>query len=208
MEASARSRNANSIRFFRSPDGSSTIPSRSLPPRYRSRRRGVGAKAGPRPTRCGCNRHRQSARDHDRMESRDPENLFTTPSSGKTVVPPTSASASARRGPRSSHPANGNCLLWTDRFLFSGQQDLVDSVDNVPGTRSHAEAGKLAFGTVDSWLLWKLTSGRVHVTDASNASRTMLFNIHTGAWDHELLDLFRVPLSHDARRPIVERSLR
>jgi glycerol kinase len=68
-------------------------------------------------------------------------------------------------------------------------------LDNVPGVRSLAEAGKLAFGTVDTWLLWKLTGGRVHTTDASNASRTMLFNIHTGAWDRELLDLFRVPAS-------------
>jgi glycerol kinase len=68
-------------------------------------------------------------------------------------------------------------------------------LDNVPGALALADAGKLAFGTVDTWLLWKLTGGRVHSTDASNASRTMLFNIHTGAWDHELLDLFRVPLS-------------
>jgi glycerol kinase len=68
-------------------------------------------------------------------------------------------------------------------------------LDNVSGARALAEAGKLAFGTVDTWLLWKLTGGRIYSTDASNASRTMLFNIHTGAWDHELLDLFRVPLS-------------
>jgi glycerol kinase len=68
-------------------------------------------------------------------------------------------------------------------------------LDNVHGTRSLADAGKLAFGTVDTWLLWKLTAGRVHVTDASNASRTMLLNIHTGDWDRELLDLFRVPLA-------------
>ena len=68
-------------------------------------------------------------------------------------------------------------------------------LDNVPGARGQAETGKLAFGTVDSWLLWTLTGGRVHATDASNASRTMLFNIHTGDWDRELLDLFRIPLS-------------
>jgi glycerol kinase len=68
-------------------------------------------------------------------------------------------------------------------------------LENVPGTRALAESDKLAFGTVDTWLLWKLTGGRVHKTDASNASRTMLFNIHTGAWDHELLDLFRIPIS-------------
>jgi glycerol kinase len=66
-------------------------------------------------------------------------------------------------------------------------------LDNVPNARAQAEAGKLAFGTVDCWLLWKLTEGRIHSTDASNASRTMLFNIHTGEWDRELLDLFRIP---------------
>ena len=68
-------------------------------------------------------------------------------------------------------------------------------LENVSGARDLAEAGKLAFGTVDSWLVWNLTQGRVHATDVSNASRTMLFNIHSGAWDRELLDLFRVPLS-------------
>jgi len=68
-------------------------------------------------------------------------------------------------------------------------------LENVAGARNLAEADKLAFGTVDSWLLWNFTAGRVHATDASNASRTMLFNIHTGAWDHELLDLFRIPAS-------------
>jgi glycerol kinase len=68
-------------------------------------------------------------------------------------------------------------------------------LENVAGARALADAGKLAFGTVDSWLIWKLTGGREHATDASNASRTMLFNIHTGAWDHELLDLFQVPIS-------------
>jgi glycerol kinase len=68
-------------------------------------------------------------------------------------------------------------------------------LDNVPGARQKAEAGKLAFGTVDSWLIWKLTDGRLHVTDSSNASRTMLWNIHTRQWDDELLRLLRVPAS-------------
>src|SRR5215831_634755 len=68
-------------------------------------------------------------------------------------------------------------------------------LDNVSGARKLAEAGKLAFGTVDSWLVWKLTDGRVHATDVSNASRTMLYNIHTGEWDSELLELFRIPES-------------
>lgn len=75
---------------------------------------------------------------------------------------------------------------------FSGTK-LKWILDNVPDARRRAEAGELAFGTVDSWLLWKLTSGAVHLTDASNASRTMLFNIHTQQWDAELLDLFGIP---------------
>ena len=66
-------------------------------------------------------------------------------------------------------------------------------LDNVPGARQRAEAGELAFGTVDSWLLWKLTGGRLHGTDASNASRTLLFNLHTMQWDDELLALFGIP---------------
>jgi len=66
-------------------------------------------------------------------------------------------------------------------------------LDHVPGARARAEAGELAFGTVDSWLIWKLTAGQRHVTDVSNASRTMLFNIHTLAWDEELLRLFEIP---------------
>ena len=68
-------------------------------------------------------------------------------------------------------------------------------LDHVAGTRDRAEAGQLAFGTIDTWLIWKLTGGREHVTDVSNASRTMLFNIHTLAWDADLLRLFDVPAS-------------
>lgn len=66
---------------------------------------------------------------------------------------------------------------------------------NVDGARKKAENGELAFGTIDSWLTWKLTNGTVHVTDVSNASRTMLFNIHTLQWDEELLKLFNIPSS-------------
>ena len=66
-------------------------------------------------------------------------------------------------------------------------------LEHVPGARAAARAGRLAFGTMDSWLAWKLTGGARHLTDASNASRTMLFNLRTGAWDEELLELFRVP---------------
>ncbi len=68
-------------------------------------------------------------------------------------------------------------------------------LDNVPGARARAEKGELAFGTVDSWLIWHLTSGHRHVTDVTNASRTLLYNIVKGEWDAELLKIFRVPES-------------
>ena len=68
-------------------------------------------------------------------------------------------------------------------------------LDNVPGARQRAERGELAFGTIDSFLLWRLTGGREHRTDATNASRTLLFNIHDQDWDPELLDLFGIPAS-------------
>ncbi|HHX90928.1 MAG TPA: glycerol kinase GlpK [Paracoccus sp.] len=67
-------------------------------------------------------------------------------------------------------------------------------LDNVPGARARAEAGKLALGTVDSFLIWHLTGGRQHVTDATNAARTMLYNIRTGAWDADLCRLFDIPM--------------
>ena len=114
-----------------------------------------------------------------------------------------------------------NAIVWQDRrtSAFCDQlkaQGLVDRIrektgliidayfsgtkirwilDNVPGARARARAGKLRFGTVDSWLIWNLTRGEVHVTDVSNASRTMLFNINTLAWDEELLELLDVPVS-------------
>ena len=114
-----------------------------------------------------------------------------------------------------------NAIVWQDRRTASfcdqlkadGHESLIQQrtgllidsyfsaskitwiLDHVPGARSLADGGKLAFGTVDSWLIWRLTGGRTHVTDASNASRTMLFNIHTGRWDEELLAIFRVPVS-------------
>jgi glycerol kinase len=114
-----------------------------------------------------------------------------------------------------------NAIVWQDRrtadfcarLAADGCEDMVaertglllDSyfsatkirwiLDNVPGARAQAESGKLAFGTVDTYLLWQLTGGAAHVTDATNASRTLLFNIRTGAWDDELLRLFGVPRS-------------
>ncbi len=70
---------------------------------------------------------------------------------------------------------------------------IVWLLDNIPGARQRAEQGELAFGTIDSFLLWRLTKGKKHATDAANASRTLLFNIHTQCWDAELLKLFQVP---------------
>jgi glycerol kinase len=66
---------------------------------------------------------------------------------------------------------------------------------HMPGAKARARKGELAFGTVDSWLVWNLTGGKAHVTDVSNASRTMLFNIRTGEWDDELLEIFEIPRS-------------
>ncbi len=112
-----------------------------------------------------------------------------------------------------------NAIVWQDRrtaeFCANLQQSgiekevtaktglLLDSyfsatkinwiLDNVPGARKKAEAGRLAFGTVDAFLIWRLTNGRCHLTDATNASRTLLFNIHTNQWDDDLLRLFDVP---------------
>src|SRR6266404_8997801 len=112
-----------------------------------------------------------------------------------------------------------NAIVWQDRRTASfcdelkldGHADLIRRksglvidayfsgskvrwlLDRVPGARERARRGELAFGTIDSWLVWNLTGGALHITDPSNASRTMLFNLHTGTWDDELLDLLGVP---------------
>jgi len=77
---------------------------------------------------------------------------------------------------------------------FSGTK-IAYLLDTIPGARAAAEQGHLAFGTVDTFLLWRLSGGKLHLTDATNASRTMLFNLHTGNWDDELLSLLNVPRS-------------
>ncbi|HUZ30508.1 MAG TPA: glycerol kinase GlpK [Xanthobacteraceae bacterium] len=114
-----------------------------------------------------------------------------------------------------------NAIVWQDRrtadlcarMVADGYQEMITErtgllidpyfsatkicwiLDNVPGARARAEKGELAFGTVDTYLLWRLTLGAVHATDATNASRTLLFNIRTGCWDEELLRLFKVAAS-------------
>ena len=122
---------------------------------------------------------------------------------------------------RASGRAIHNAIVWQDRrtadicaaLKAEGNEPLVAGrtgllldpyfsatkvawlLDNVPGARARAEAGELAFGTVDSYLLWRMTGGAVHATDATNASRTALFDIHRGAWDGDLCRLFRVPMA-------------
>ena len=83
--------------------------------------------------------------------------------------------------------------LIPDAYFSASKLEWI--LDNVPGARQRAERGELRFGTVDTWLIWNLTGGRVHATDYTNASRTMLFDIHKLQWDQELLDYFRIPVS-------------
>lgn len=120
---------------------------------------------------------------------------------------------------RSGQPVY-NAIVWQDRrtaefcdrFRAEGYEPMIQErtglvidsyfsaskiawiLDHVPGARERAEADQLAFGTVDSWLVWNLTHGMKHITDASSASRTMLYNIRTGRWDEEILRLFRIPM--------------
>lgn len=119
---------------------------------------------------------------------------------------------------RTGQPVH-NAIVWQDRrtaticdaLRTAGKDKLIQEktglvvdayfsgtkikwiLDNISGARTRAEKGELCFGTIDSWLLWKLTNGQVHATDVSNASRTMLFNIHTMEWDKELLDMLDIP---------------
>ncbi|MFQ7387877.1 MAG: FGGY family carbohydrate kinase [Alistipes sp.] len=115
-------------------------------------------------------------------------NRSTTPSCGRTAGPQVLRLAEGRRKNRVD-PRTG---LIIDAYFSATKIKWI--LDNVPGARA-GEKGKLMFGTVDSWLIWRLTRGEVHVTDVSNASRTMLFNIHTLQWDEELLRLFGIPAS-------------
>ena len=96
--------------------------------------------------------------------------------------------------------ANGHAQYITDTTglipdAYFSATKIKWILDNVEGARERAENGELLFGTVDTWLLWKLTNGRVHVTDYTNASRTMLFNIHTLEWDKRLLEILDIPES-------------
>jgi glycerol kinase len=103
----------------------------------------------------------------------------------------TAAACAALRAQRREAQVTAATGLLLDPY-FSGTK-LAWLLDHIPGARARAERGEIAFGTVDSWLLWQLTGGAVHATDVSNASRTLLLNLHTLTWDDELLALFNVP---------------
>lgn len=94
---------------------------------------------------------------------------------------------------RSQHGAMIRKLTGLEVDAYFSASKMAWLMDSVPEARSKAGDGRLAFGTIDSWLLWKLTGGKVHATDPSNASRTMLFDIHRGEWSNELLDIFAIP---------------
>ena len=103
----------------------------------------------------------------------------------------TSARCSALRAAGAEPEVTRRTGLLLDPY-FSATK-IAWLLDNVPGARARAERGELAFGTIDSWLVWQLTAGRHHVTDRTNASRTALLNVHTGDWDATMLELFGVP---------------
>ena len=156
--------------------------------------RGAGARRGER-VGYRCDRHHQPARDHRALGSSRRAKPSTARSSGRTGARRSFARASRPRATRNS----------------SRRRRASSSIPTSPAPRSPGSSttfrapasarqrGELAFGTVDSYLLWRLTGGAVHATDATNASRTLLFDIHSGDWDDELLDALRHSESPSAR---------
>ena len=185
--AFARLPRRNSRRSIRKPAGWSTIPPRSGRPSSASRSRPWRRPASPPrrpPSASPTSARRRSS---------------GTASTGKPVYNAIvwqdrrtaahlrrTAARTARR--RRSRSAPASCST-----PISPAPSCAGSSTTCRAREEPAEKGELAFGTVDTWLIWKLTGGAVHVTDPSNASRTMLFNIHTGEWDDELLKLLRIP---------------
>ena len=154
--------------------GSSTTPRRS----GRSQAATIAevlARAARDAGRRRGDRHHQPARNHRAVGPRDRPCRWRRRSSGRIAARPTPASSCRRRGSRPEVTRRTGLLL--DPY-FSGTK-LAWLLDNVPGARARAERGELAFGTIDSWLVWKLTNGECHVTDASNASRTLLLDVAT-----------------------------
>jgi glycerol kinase len=167
--------------FGRGPRCCKSAASQGRLTRYKKSTRSASPTSA-RPPCCGTASHRPSP--------------STTPSSGRTAAPRPSATSCVRGQDKPIQKKTG---LVLDAY-FSGHQGAVDCWTTCPAPAPAPSAGELAFGTIDSWLLWNLTGGKVHATDASNASRTMLYNIHTLQWDDELLALFGVPRSDAAAR--------
>ena len=180
-------------------------------------KRPEGGRA-PRP-RSRRDRDHQPARDHRPLGPARPAAPFIARSSGRIAARRPPRTASAR--PATRPPCAGRPGSFSTRT--SPARSSAWLLDHVPGARKKAAEGRLASGTVDSWLVWNLTGGRRHVTDVSNASRTMLMNLRTGRWDAELLpascDPARVPSrrssssgghdrGHRRRRPRRQRAHR
>ena len=158
-------------------DGRRGLPTRSWTKVGRQRRRHRG------------DRHHQPARDDPRLGQGDGQG---DPSRHRLAGPAHRRHLRRHEGRRPGGDRRRRRPgLLLDPY-FSGTK-VAWILDHVPGARARAEAGELAFGTVDTFLLWRLTGGKVHATDATNAARTLLFDIHEGRWRDTLLHLFRVP---------------
>ena len=163
---------------------------------------------GPRPHPAqGRRRHRhhQPARDDHRLGPRHGRCRFTTPSSGRTGGRRAAATSCVRAG--AAKIIQQRTGLVVDAYFSATKLQWI--LDHVPGARKKAAAGELAFGTVDSWLIWKLTSGQqIHVTDASNASRThALQHPHRRVGSRAAANCFGIPREHAAGGALFQRSL-
>ena len=173
-------------------DGWSTTPTRSTRRRWRARARRSPRRSSTR-SRSPASASRCSARRWSSGTARR-AGRCSARSSGRTGAR-RSGAASWREDPNAVELVGRTGLLLDPYFSATKLAWILDHVD---GARAAAERGELIAGTIDTWLLWKLTGGKVHATDATNASRTLLFDIYRQQWDEELCVLFDVPMSHPA----------
>jgi glycerol kinase len=188
---SSPSPSTSSSSFIPSPAGSSTTPTKSSPPSS-----AAPSKSSPRPARArdlaaiGITNQRETVVVWDRA-------------TGKPIHPAivwqdrrTAAQCKALEESGLGDDVSNRTGLVLDPYFSATKVAWI--LDHVPGARTRADKGELAFGTIDTWLIWNLTSGHRHVTDVTNASRTLLYNIVKGEWDPELLRIFNIPASHPA----------
>ena len=150
--------------------------------------RGYGEHRGDRRRHCR-HRHHQPAGDHHRLGQK---NRRAGVPRHRLAVPPHQCVLRRAEGDRADGAIPGARPVWSSTPIFPAPS-CSWILENVPGVRERAERGELLFGTVETWLIWKLTGGKAHVTDYSNASRTMLFNINTLRWDDEILTELDIP---------------